>query len=64
MGWKVVIAKKNVQPLLEKPGEDSSKKAKQEWQSQQELMKKEEANRHANVDIIWHDVTIPPEKLA
>jgi len=28
-----------------------------------EQAKKDETNRHANVDIIWNDITIHPEKL-
>ena len=29
-----------------------------------EQTKNDEVKRHANVDIIWHDVTIPSDKLS
>jgi inorganic pyrophosphatase len=50
--------------LLDRPAEGDSKKTKQEYQVQQDMLKKEEINRHANVDIIWQDIRIEAEKFA
>ena len=69
MKWKVVTAKKRDADVAEDPKKTKdekkqSKREKQDELTQAELMKKDEITRHANVDIIWNDVTILSEKLS
>ena len=68
MKWKVITAKKknDEAPTVEKSKKDGGQK---EGKGQNEIsyaeqQRRDEANRHANVDIIWNDVTIPAEKLS
>lgn len=69
MKWKVVVGKKKEAELVDdmkkgKKEEKMTRKEKNDEISQAEQFRREETNRHANVDVIWHDVTIPAEKLA
>lgn len=71
MKWKVITAKKKNEDDPEPKSKNDKGKEKQLSKqkealevSQAEQAKKDEANRHANVDIIWNDVTIPSDKLS
>ena len=73
MKWKVITAKKKEptddSTATTKTGEKAAtkketKEARQNEITLAEQIKKEEINRHANVDIIWNDVTILSEKLS
>ena len=77
MKWKVITAKKRNEgesTLGGAVGNEIVKKDKHYYAnqhnhhqlelSQAEQQKKDDANRHANVDLIWHDVTIPAQKLS
>ena len=66
--WKVVTAAKkeidNDENQKGKKKEEKARRDKNDEISQAEQARRDELNRHANVDIIWHDVTILSEKLS
>ena len=68
MKWKVITAKKRDTegaPTTEKGKKESGNKHHNNNEiSQAEQAKRDEVNRHANVDVIWNDVTILSEKLS
>ena len=69
MKWKVITAKKRTEPETTTDNTKQKKDAGGKHQNNDnlslaELTKKDELMRHANVDIIWHDVTIPSDKLS
>ena len=66
MKWKVITAKKKAEDLPpEKPKKEVSNNHKNKDEiSQAEQARRDEMTRHANVDIIWNDVTILSEKLS
>ena len=70
MKWKVITAKKKADDLTpdantnKKKDNNSHQNKNQSEISQAEQARRDEMTRHANVDIIWNDVTILSEKLS
>ena len=64
MQWKVIAKKKenDDDPKDKKKGKESNSQ-QQMTKEEKEKFTKDELARQGNVDIIWHDVTIPSDKL-